>query len=193
MPGSQRSAELTTPPLLSARKGTKPGKVPLVFKILQARDQVLLTAAKVGDVPLLRKLLDEGIDVNAINDNGNTALHQPAAYAHAQSLRMMLRNGALIDSRTSSSGSTPLFYVAKVGLARILLDRGADINITNNFGITPLIVAAKSNREAIVQLLLKNGAMISAVDDCGRTALEWAQERQYGVIVQLLQKAEAQR
>ena len=131
--------------------------------------------------------------VELMTPHGNKALHEAARHGHEQILLMLLRNGALIDSRTSSSGSTPLFYVATAGVARILLDKGADINITNNFGITPLIVAAKSNRKAIVQLLLKNGAIISAVDNRGRTALKWAQERQYGGIVRLLQKAEAQR
>ena len=193
MPGSQRSTELTTPPLLSARKGTKPGKVSFLFKAFETRDTVFFRAAEVGDVPLLRKSLDEGIDVNTITEYGYTALHRAAIHSRKDSLLMLLRNGAHVDSKTSSSGSTALFYAATVRLARILLDKEADINITNNVGITPLIVAVKSNRKAIVQLLLKNGAIISAVDNCGRTALKWAQIRHYRAVIRLLQEAEPQR
>ena len=41
---------------------------------------------------------------------------------------------------------------------RLLLDKGVDVNATNNFGETPLALAAQAGHAPFVQLLLSNGA-----------------------------------
>ena len=193
MPRSQRSAELTTPPLLPAPKEPEPGKVCSTFQFFSSREGVLREAAIVGDIPLLQKLLDEGIDVNARDELGFTALHRAAEEGRKHVLLILLESGADIGLETSSSGSTALFYATTKRIVRTLLEKGADLNFTSKYGITPLIKATKENRETLVRYLLDNGAMISAVDHGGKTALDWAQARHYKAIVRLLQRAEGQR
>ena len=227
MPGSQRSAELTTPSLPSAPKETEPGKVSFAVKFFQSRNRAFFEAAKLGDTLLLRKLLDKGIhvnlrqtfssgtalhlaamngrykavrlllsrgaDVNAGALDNATALHYAASKGHEHILLMLLESGAEVESKTAMTRSTALLYATTESSVLKLLEKGADINSTNNYGVTLLIRAARGNQKAAVRFLLDNGAMISAVDNFGNTALDWAQIRDHKEIVRLLQEAEAQR
>jgi ankyrin len=44
----------------------------------------------------------------------------------------------------------------------MLLDRSANINVENQYGITPLHNAPKTKKMEIVELLLKKGAYVNA-------------------------------
>jgi uncharacterized protein len=73
-------------------------------------------------------------------------------------------------------GLSPLQYAARDGrmeVARILLERGADINLTEANGITPLITAIVNNRVEMARMLIERGADIATADWYGRTPL-WA-------------------
>ena len=53
----------------------------------------------------------------------------------------------------------------------LLINNGANINIVNNYGYTPLTVASLSGDLEIVNLLISNGADINIHDNYGNTAL----------------------
>ncbi len=54
----------------------------------------------------------------------------------------------------------------------MLLDRGADANVRDQFGDTPLIVACAKGHAETAALLLERGADPSVKDQEGRTAKE---------------------
>ncbi len=71
------------------------------------------------------------------------------------------------------SGITPLHYVsvgrydseeASVGVARLLLERGGDVNGQNKHRQTPLHVASFNGKLEIARLLLDHGAKVDTVD-----------------------------
>ena len=75
-----------------------------------------------------------------------------------------------------------------VGVARLLLERGADVNARAKDGSTPLHTASCFADLAAVRLLLEHGADVKAEDDRGRTALQVAEEmRRGGVVTSLLE------
>ena len=94
--------------------------------------------------------------------------------------------------RRLTIGTTPLLRAAKAGDApaiRLLLAHGANLELPNSAGITPLLAAAgigsndidtrghfKTSKDATeaIQLLLTAGANINASDSLGRTALHGA-------------------
>jgi len=68
----------------------------------------------------------------------------------------------------------------EVGMAKTLLDRGANVNVVDKLGMTPLLWAASMDfgDPAMIELLLKSGAKADARTKDGLTALELA--RKYG-------------
>ncbi|GKT45906.1 vegetative incompatibility protein HET-E-1 [Colletotrichum spaethianum] len=70
-----------------------------------------------------------------------------------------------------------------------LLKKGADLNLKDDDGRTPLSWAAEGGDESAVQLLLENGADLESKDEDGRKPLSWAAENGHeGVVWLLLEK-----
>jgi ankyrin repeat protein len=84
------------------------------------------------------------------------------------------------------SGNTELILAAQNGHKEIvseLLDRGADVNASNNYGITALIYAAQNGHKEIVNELLDRGADVNASNNYGITALIYAARNGHTEIV----------
>jgi len=70
----------------------------------------------------------------------------------------------------------------------MLLEKGADMNATDNYGETVLQWASENGHTEIVTMLLKKGADVNAKRNCGNTALSSASYRGYTEIVKMLLK-----
>lgn len=57
---------------------------------------------------------------------------------------------------------------------RLLVDNGADVNLSGSNGRTPLSLAAERSNDHIIMMLLEKGAAVEAKDNTGRTPLSWA-------------------
>jgi len=126
----------------------------------------LQEVAAVGDVGLVRALIEEGIGVDAIEDGFcKTALHRAAISGHKDVVELLLAEGADIDARDSYAASS-LHYAVRRGhkdVAELLITNGADVNATNAAGDPPLQYAAYNDHKDIIKLLLEKGATISTV------------------------------
>jgi len=71
-------------------------------------------------------------------------------------------------------------------LTQLLIAHGADVNVTNSDGYTPLHWTASSDYVALAQLLLAKGANVNARDNFGNTPLHFAVFNGHDSIVQLL-------
>jgi hypothetical protein len=80
------------------------------------------------------------------------------------------------DPNKMCKGYSLLMIAAENGLEipKLLIARGADVNMKNEKGMTALILAAKSGMRGIVEILLENNADINIADKDGNTALHWA-------------------
>ncbi|KAK1755400.1 ankyrin repeat-containing domain protein [Echria macrotheca] len=74
-------------------------------------------------------------------------------------------------------------------MARLLLDRGADVTRQDDTGSTPLHLAAECGLEGLVALLLERSADPAATDFLGRTALFRAVLSENETVVKLLLEA----
>src|SRR5687767_15047902 len=70
-----------------------------------------------GDSLQARALIKQGMDVNAAQADGMTALHWASTRGDASSARMLLYAGARVDAVTRNGNYTPLHMAAKAGRA----------------------------------------------------------------------------
>jgi len=62
----------------------------------------------------------------------------------------------------------------QVKVAKVLLERGADVNAREKDGGTALMCAAKDGNVKSVKFLLEHGADVHIKSNDGNTALDWA-------------------
>jgi len=74
---------------------------------------------------------------------------------------------------------------------RAFLSSGADANLRNKYGWTPLMLAANEGQTPIVSLLLSAGADVHAINNFGASALAYAALAGECKIIQLLLDAGA--
>jgi ankyrin repeat protein len=129
----------------------------------------LVVAAEHGDNDLIKFLLEKGADINVKNSRGMSALSRAIYDGRVETAKMLLANGANVDSR-DDFGDTPLLLAAagNSNLTRELLDRHADVNAQNKSLESALM---RANRPETVALLLDHGADLNARDKRGHTAL----------------------
>lgn len=102
-------------------------------------------------------LSSPAIDVNALNEAGESALMIAALKGDLAGAQLLLERGAKVNQ----PGWSPLHYAAsgpEPKLVQLLIERGADLNSASPNDTTPLMMAAQYGSEDSVQLLLKRGA-----------------------------------
>lgn len=123
----------------------------------------------------LRILLDAGVDVNVVNSDGYTALHQQMS---VECLSMLVETGkADIDKRATSNGKTPLLesldgYFKETTLK--LIEYGADCSIVDKDGNGPLHISLQSHNSnpEVIEALLRAGADLNLRNKSGQTPLD---------------------
>jgi ankyrin repeat protein len=119
-------------------------------------------AAKVGDLSLVKRLLNGGADINQHdNSNGMTPLFYAVITGHNDIVAYLLLKGADVHAVTAH-GETILHVAASagnVGAARLLRKHVDDINQADGYGVTPLDVAISLGRRDYVAYLIDAGAM----------------------------------
>ena len=82
-----------------------------------------------------------------------------------------------VNIRSVDDASTPLHLASENGhldLARMLVERGADMSAQRNDGSTALHLASENGHVDLAQMLVERGADVSAQRKDGSTALHWA-------------------
>ncbi|KAK6625359.1 hypothetical protein RUM43_005656 [Polyplax serrata] len=120
---------------------------------------------------------------------GTTALFFAAQAGYLDVVRILLDNGAPVDS-CSIDGGTPLFVACQCGhmaVVKELVKRGANISIYMKDRATPLFIAAQNGHYQILMFLLSQGAEPDTRRTDGATPL-WiaAQMGHHNIVRELL-------
>jgi ankyrin repeat protein len=153
----------------------------------------LMVAVRDGHLTLAKLLIDAGADVNA----QTTAEEPPRFIPPSESPEGLSRGAGIIRAgwpegrgkRFPAAGAkTPLLYATRAGhleITRLLIERGANLELADGNGVTPLISAivnasifrvnrtGESDHLKTAHLLLDAGANVNAMDWYGQTPL-WA-------------------
>ncbi|XP_055416307.1 fibronectin type 3 and ankyrin repeat domains protein 1 [Bubalus kerabau] len=138
----------------------------------------LMLACYAGHLDVVKYLRRHGASWDTRDLGGCTALHWAADGGHCNVIEWMIGDGCEVDAVDAGSRWTPLMRVSAVSgnqeVASLLIDAGADVNMKDKDGKTPLMVAVLNNHEELVQLLLDRGADASVKNEFGKGVLEMA-------------------
>ena len=157
--------------------------VVLLLSLLQwgavPAESPIADAAMRGDVEEVRSLIERGLDVNAPQGDGMTALHWAAETGSTEIAHILLGVGADPEAVTRNGDYTPLHLAARTGSASVieaLLEAGADATITTSTGeATALHLAVAAGNERAVVALLEHGADVDVREsEWGQTPLMFA-------------------
>jgi ankyrin repeat protein len=152
------------------------GRTPLMFASLE------------GNAEIVRLLIEEGADVNAMTGrvffassgsdsaeatfisaislmmardlNNRTALMYAAEQGHAEIVRLLIEAGANVNT-IGWQNRTALIYASECGdveCVQSLIDAGADVNVVTNGGETACTIASREGHSQVVALLKEAGA-----------------------------------
>jgi len=146
---------------------------------IPADESPVADAVMRGDSARVRVLIKQGLDVNAAQADGMTALHWAAQRGDAGGAQMLMYAGARVDAVTRNGNYTPLHLAARNGRAaavKALLAAGADVNALTTTGAVSALHFAASNGDALtVTALLDKGALVDTREGAwGQTSLMWA-------------------
>ena len=122
-----------------------------------------LNSSSLSDERLLNLLCDE-TTVNIKDKDGRTACHHIVLTFSGFNQTIM---HTLFEMKIIITGN----YILP-----ILIKYGANINEKDNYGMTPLMIACKSNQTEVVNCLITFEVDVNKKNNCGNTALHYAAE-----------------
>jgi hypothetical protein len=158
----------------------------VVFNFSFAQSDVFNIARK-GTVDEMMKIVQENKNlVNAPNTNGFSPLII-ATYSNNLQVAKYLLNIVEDINYQSSEGTVLMAAIMRnnIEMVQLLFDKKANIEITNDNGVTPLMLALQFKNTEIVKLLFNNNAIKTAIDKEGKSTFEYAIATKDDVIIQL--------
>jgi ankyrin repeat protein len=153
----------------------------------------LMAVARTGNIAAARLLLEHGATVDAREGwGGQTALMWASARRHPEMIELLVAHGADVDARSlhrdyqrhvtaegrpkslDSGGFTPLLYAARencLACVDALLAHGADIDLPDPDGVTPLHLAIMNANWDLAKRFIEAGADVDQWDIYGEAPL----------------------
>ncbi|XP_037599317.1 ankyrin repeat and SOCS box protein 3 isoform X1 [Cebus imitator] len=121
-------------------------------------------AASQGHWKIVQILLEAGADPNATTLEETTPLFLAVENGQIDVLRLLLRHGANVNGSHSMCGWNSLHQASfqeNTEIIKLLLKKGANKECQDDFGITPLFVAAQYGKIESLSILISSGANVN--------------------------------
>jgi ankyrin repeat protein len=135
-------------------------------------------AASRGDAGAVQRFLSSGLNVNARDPDGKTALHFAAQSKNLELVKLLIHDGADVNAKAFGN-VTPLMLSVDMAfgqpdIALELVRAGADVSAADTNGDTALLIATTESTPAVMKAMLEKGANPNAQGLYKRTALHYA-------------------
>ncbi len=130
----------------------------------------LHVAARMGQIVIVRMLLDNGAAIDAPDRKGHTPIYWAVMTGRTQVAELLVKRGARFDPTAMLHGVVER-NVADRDVIAFLVKQGADINGKDAAGDTPLLAATQRGERVLAKLLIARGADVNVRDAQGRTPL----------------------
>ncbi|WP_034262111.1 ankyrin repeat domain-containing protein [Bacillus sp. J33] len=116
-----------------------------------------------GDLTLVRLMISAGADLNLLTRFGGVGITPACEKGHVEVVRELLATTDINVNHTNYCGWTPLIEAIVLNdggakqqaIVKLLLDHGADANLTDQYGVAPVELARRKGYREIVDVLLK--------------------------------------
>ena len=151
-------------------------------------EAVFLSSIYMNDISIVKVYIEEGGDVNIVNDEGFTALHIAVMHSYKSIVVDLLGAGANVNIATEQHGLSALQLAAMRGNLEIigtLLTAGANVNAASLDGTALQFALMGRNWEAVIALLLAGGGGDQCKDKfvC---VCQWGIENGFAQVTQML-------
>lgn len=131
----------------------------------QNKDTPWLLAGALGRTQMLRQMLPRGPDLTIRNRFGGNALIPACERAHVDTVRLLLAESRIDVNHINNLGWTCLLEIVVLGdggprhveVTKLVLSAGADPNIADRKGVTPLAHARSRGQADIARLIAGAG------------------------------------
>jgi ankyrin repeat protein len=148
----------------------------LLFFAKSVAQKDVFAISRNGTVAEMKELIEKNPNsINEKNENGFTPLIL-ACYRGNNLVATFLVNKVKDIDATSDMGTALMACAVKgnVEIAKLLLEKGCNPNITDANGTTALIYATQFKNTELIKALLKHNADKTKIDKKGKTAFEYA-------------------
>lgn len=134
----------------------------------------LIQAAERKETEIIKKLIEDGVDINTKDSEGRTATMIATYNNDVETAKVLIRAGADVNIQDNMKNN-PFLYAGAEGYVEILkltIEADADPAMINRYGGTALIPASEHGYiVAIKEILTKTDIDVNHVNDLGWTAL----------------------
>lgn len=147
-------------------------------------------AAQNGHLKMVQFLLERNVIVDAVEEDGATALWLACQEGYTEIVKLLLDAGANPSAETVQSGCRPLHQACQNGhleTVKLLVSRGVSIDYGGKKGATGLWLACQQGHTEIVRYLMELGANTNVRSvKSGRAPLHQACQNGHDAVVWLL-------
>jgi ankyrin repeat protein/beta-lactamase regulating signal transducer with metallopeptidase domain len=165
-----QTPRVTQPTIVSSREAARDRLG--MLRVEYSAESFVKQAAE-GDTIAIKTFLAAGMNINARNEKGYTAITRAAETGQSETVQSLLAAGADPNLKNAGNYSALAFAALNgdVSTMKILIAAGAEVDLKVGQQETALIVAAANGQREAVILLLDNKASIEANSEARGTAL----------------------